>query len=305
MSRFDVPGIRGWLALRVTAMLVGGLLAGGAAAADCKLPDWDGTLPVAAPVLEPGTEWMYSAGADYPSTTMHLDKVSGGQALFQINGDMVRAETSATYSDVNANRKGVKRNLRFPLKAGDSWEDEFTEPGELEGRYEHYRYRYKEKATNTVLGVEEITVAAGTFRTLHVERMAYWVKDRPVALDGQKREAKEPGRAPQTGGYTITQLWYSPALGRAVLKASLRIGDGYYAASGQDLLKNANTSVVELVGFHNQSVTCDAAAPLIARQPEDYVPLGYDISFNNTWEWALRMREHVPMRSQPAAKKPR
>jgi hypothetical protein len=303
MNKFDVPGIRARLALRLLATLVAGMLAGSALAAGCEVPEWDGKLPVAAPVLEPGTEWIFSAGTDYPSTTMHLEKVSGGQALFQINGDMVREEMLATYSDVNANRKGVKRILRFPLKAGDSWQDEFTEPGELEGRNEHYRYRYKEKATNTVLGVEEVTVAAGTFRALHVERIAHWVKDRPVALDGQKREAKEPGRAPLTDGYTITQLWYSPVLGRGVLKASLRIGDEHYTAFGQDLLKNANTSVVELVGFRNRSVSCDAAAPLIARQPEDYVLLGYDITPNDTWEWALRMRPHVPMDSQPAAKK--
>lgn len=302
MIKLDVPEIvTRRVAQPLVTGLLGALLAGNAEAAVCGGADWDGKLPVPAPVLEPGMEWTYSAGKDGTPSTMRLEKVEGAHAIYLINGAMPYSENWTTYTDENTNRDGEKLTLHFPLKPGDSWTDKFSEPGEMKGTNEHYRYDYEESATSTVAGIEEITVAAGRFRTLRVDRVAHWVKDRPVALDGQKRDELKPGQAPQADGYRLTQLWYAPALGRAVLKATLRVGDAFYAVRAQGLLETANTAVVELTRYHREGVTCGGTEPLLARQPDQYVPLGYDLVFNSTWEWALRMREHIPMRSEPPA----
>lgn len=285
-------------------MAVAGVMLAGSAMAACAVQDWDGKSPVPAPTLQPGTEWTYSSGRNTPPVEMKLEALRGGVADYRINGSIPYTEKLATYTPPSQTRVGEKQLLRFPLQVGDKWTDTFTEMGEIRLRKEHYRYRYQETATSKVAGVEEITVAAGTFRTLRVDRLARWVKDQPEALDQVKRQPLEPGLAPKAEGYTLTQMWYAPALGRAILKTTEQVGGGHKVYAAEGLLDNPQNGVVELTAYHAGDTVCAGSEPVLAREATQHLPLGYEVVPLNTWEWELRMVPHIPMRIAPPPAKP-
>jgi len=295
--------LTGTMALHGLAGLTGLMLAGSAVAA-CAVQDWDGKGPVPAPTLQPGTTWTYSSGRDTSPVVMKFEALRGSEADYRINGNIPYTEALATYTPPSQTRVGEKQLLRFPLQVGDKWTDTFTETGEVRLRKEHYRYRYQETATSKVAGVEEITVAAGTFRTLRVDRLARWVKDRPEALDQVKRQPLESGLAPKAEGYTLTQMWYAPALGRAILKTTELVGGGHKVYAAEGLLDNPLNGVVELTAYQAGDTVCAGSEPVLARRKTPSLPLGFIVVPLDTWEWELDMYPHIPMRIDPPPAKP-
>jgi len=146
--------------------------------------------------------------------------------------------------------------------------------------------------------IERITVAAGTFQAIRIDRVGFWTKSNPRAAADDRDPRDAAGGKTEVSGVNLTQLWYVPSLGRAVLKASVREGDPFYRQAAEDLLRKGNTAIVELTGYESGQSRCAGQSALQARQPEQYVPLGYPAVANDTWQWAFQMREHHPRRSR-------
>jgi hypothetical protein len=269
----------------------------GAADAACPAQALSRSQPIEAPKLVPGTRWSYAVGKEFPNSTLQLLRADAHRAEYEVNGKLPLVENPDTYSDVNPLRQGTKVLIRFPLQLGDTWTDEFSEEGEYTNRYEHYYYDYQESSRSKAAAIERITVAAGTFQAIRIDRVAYWAKTRPRAAEGDDASREPAPDNLKVTGATLTQLWYVPSLGRAVLKASLRVGDAFYAQAAEDLLRNAKSSVVELAGYDSGDSHCANKPVLLAGQPEQYLPLGYAVVANDTWEWAFKMREHHPRRT--------
>jgi hypothetical protein len=263
----------------------------------CTLPGWNKNKPVKAPSLKPGAQWIYTIGKDYPLTSLQFSAQQKNENLYEINGEAPWREIANTYTEANSGRSGEKITIRFPIKVGDTWEDKFSEPGSFADEYEEYRYDYTEQSQNRVAAVETIEIAAGQFKTLRIDRIAYWVKSNPQSIRASTpRTQTAPSAAEvRVEGITLTQLWYAPDLGRAVLKAQLRVGDALYAGNKDNLLKYANSEITELREYRQGSVVCAGKPELKAHWPESYFPIGYDLSSSNDWEYAFKMRPHRPL----------
>ncbi len=284
--------------LRSIAFLLSTAFLGGTAGASCPSQNWDSAQPIVAQQLQPETRWSYTAGEDLPISTLRLLRADMNEAEYDINGETKFLEQVSTYSEINPLRKGEKIIVRFPLKLGDDWTDEFSEEGEYRNSYEHYYYDYHESSSNSAAAIENITVAAGTFKAMRIDRIAYWTKSNPRAAEGGKVSRQSSQDEVKVSGVTLTQIWYVPSIGRAVLKAQLRLGHPLYARSPMDLLQYANSAIVELTEFEQGPNRCANKKILQARQPEMYAPIGYAVVYNDTWEWALQMREHYPRRQR-------
>lgn len=258
----------------------------------CGQWNWNDRRPADAPTLPVRPTWRYVADKIRPPTVLTLIDVEDGVNRYTIAPDGTHKEYASTYSELVPSRTGTKVLLSFPLRVGSSWTDEFKEVGEYQSTYEHYVYEYEEHSTSTVLGLETIDVAAGRFRTFHIQRIAHWAKTAPRDLG-----SKYGGREWETDnksvtGVTITHLWYAPAVGRGVLKATMRVGDDSYIPDAASFLNYANASIIELQSYSDDRGSCQGKAILRARQPDMYFPPGYAVAPNTSWEWALQMREH-------------
>lgn len=247
--------------------------------------------------MPPGTSWVYVAGDGIPPNKLTLTQATAkGKNIYAMGNGREHIEVAATYAESSSARKGKMTLIRFPVKVGDTWKDEFEEEGEFRSPYEHHRYTYKETAHSHVTGIETIDVAAGRFRALHIVRESGWVKSNPKMVPPSTMEREGDARRTRVTGWTITHLWYAPTVGRVVMKASMRVGDPYYLRDKESILDWANTAVVELQSFEGAGKRCTDKPILHARQPEMYVPIGYPLVANNSWQWALQMREHRPRR---------
>ncbi|MBT0964192.1 hypothetical protein [Denitromonas iodatirespirans] len=278
------------------SVLLFGLLPALSANAACQLPDWPSDKAVQAPAPAPGTRWVYAGGQEFPPTQLRLVGIDDGVSAYHVNDTLELRETQATYTEVNPSRRGEQVWLRFPLALNDSWQDDFREEGEYQSPYEHYFYDYHESATSHVAAVEEITVAAGTFKALRIDRVARWTKENPRAADEARAGRVFTATAPVVSGVTLTQLWYVPPIGRVALKAQMRVGDGYYARLSSGLLDRRNAAIIELRAFERNEIHCEDVPVRLARQPEMYMPQGFPAQQNDSWEWAFQMRNHHPRR---------
>ncbi|WP_290903076.1 hypothetical protein [Aquabacterium sp.] len=227
---------------------------------------------------------------------MTLVRTTKGEHTYALSNGQEHVEFASTYTERVPTRKGSMRLIRFPLKVGDKWEDEFQEEGEFQSPHEHFRYIYKEKAQSKALGIETIDVAAGRFRALHIVRESGWVKLDPHDVSNIGMTHGGDAQPVRVNGWTITHLWYAPTIGRAVMKASVRLGDPFYIPHDESILNLANTAVVELQAFEGQGRHCADQALLRSRQPEMYLPIGYPAAASDTWQWSLQLREHRPRR---------
>lgn len=267
------------------------------AEAACNVPDWNPVEPVQAPTQAPGTRWVFTGGADFPPTQLRLIDTKEGVTINKVNDVVELREKNSTYTEVNPSRDGEQVWIHFPVAIGDRWQDDFREVGEYHSQYEHYFYDYHETSSSQVVGVEEITVAAGTFKALRIDRIAYWTKDHPQTAEDSRFSRTSSAERPAVSGVTLTQLWYVPPVGRVVLKAQMRIGDGYYANLVSELLEHRNAAVIELRQYEQGPIHCDDVPVRLAVQPEMYMPLGFPAQQNDSWEWAFQMRNHYPRRS--------
>lgn len=265
----------------------------------CHATAWSERAPVQPPALPAGAVWTYIAGEDIPPNQLKLTRTTNGQNIYVIDNRGEYVEVADTYTEHHPGRKGQMTLIRFPVQVGDTWEDEFEEEGEFRSQHEHYLYDYKEKARSRVLGIETIDVAAGRFRALHIVREASWVKSNPREASPGAIEREGNAKETEVPGWTITHLWYAPTIGRAVMKASMRIGDPLYIPADNDsILTRARAAIVELQSYEGANRRCANKPLLQAKQPETFIPIGYPLVFNNTWQWSLQAREHRPRRAE-------
>lgn len=264
----------------------------------CQVAAWDEKAPVSAPKLQVGSVWTYVPGKGLPVTEMTLSATSDDGNVYALPGGVNHMESASTYAERVPGRAGNKVLIRFPLKVGATWEDSFKEEGEFRSAYEHYRYDYEEHASSRAMGLETVDVAAGRFRVIHIARTASWTKSKPRMVSTTTTPREGDAATLSVSGLTITHIWYAPTVGRAVLKASIRVGHAAYMPDEASLLNYANASVVELQSYVGQGKQCRDKPALLSGQPDMYVPIGYPLTANNTWQWALQMREHRPRRAE-------
>jgi hypothetical protein len=111
-------------------------------------------------------------------------RLSTGENKFDIAGqEFLRGVTS-----------GKPERTRFPLSVGSEWKYLY----EVKSDFGPVRY----EMTARVVGWEEITVPAGTYRALRIEHRGTWSRERDFAREGGGGAIS----APQENTY-----WYAPA----------------------------------------------------------------------------------------------
>ena len=266
------------------------------AACPSNLPLSPNTL-VPAPQLIPETQWRYQSSPEFPQTVLTFKQTDGDLNHYAVGDAGPLTESASHYTATVPSRKGLKQLIRFPFRLNDRWNDDFTEVGEYRREHEHYVYQYHEMAYSKVAAIESVTVAAGTFMAYRIDRTAYWEKTQPRALEDDQQGRPLAEASFKVDGTTLSQIWYVPALGRAVLRAQLRLGDSYYASSKDRLLDWGNTLVIELVEWTQGNHHCARQPHVKGRYPEQYLPIGYAVAALDSWEWPLQMRDHTPQTS--------
>ena len=89
---------------------------------------------------------------------------------------------------------GKPEPAKFPLAVGNEWTHEYA----VKGSYGVARYEFKAR----VVGWEEVTVPAGTFRALRIEHKGTWSRDTDFSREGINRTLTAP---------VEMTLWYAPA----------------------------------------------------------------------------------------------
>jgi hypothetical protein len=245
------------------------------------------------PKLEIGSQWTYIVGNPEDGVTLHLRDQVDGLNIYRFDSGEPHQEIAETITDVVPSRKGSKTVIKFPLSLGQTWEDEFTETGELRSEYESYTYDYHEKSVSKVAAIEEVEVSAGTFTTFRIDRVAHWSKSNPVMGPDSEIERDRETDTASLSGVTLTQIWYAPVVGRGVLKAWMVAGHESYLSDLEKLLEYGNASVVELQRFENSEIHCSGENQIKSRYAQSPIPTGFKVRRNNTWEWAFQMRPHI------------
>jgi hypothetical protein len=175
---------------------------------------------VQVPVLLPGDAWVIAGsekvervhGQREWKVRREIVKVEQGVAKFQFE-DLPPLKRRSGESDLDVaaqvllNRvvSGKCENTRFPLTVGKDWayECEFTSsptPTRI-------------KMSAKVIGWEEVTVPAGTYRALRIEHGGRWSRQLDFPSEGRSGEIQ--------GGYEMT-VWYSPAAKSIVKRETIR-----------------------------------------------------------------------------------
>lgn len=246
---------------------------------------------------KPGAKWIYSNGTDITTEIELTSGSSSGVVTYSYpKFNNTFQEDIATYSDINPLRKGKKILIRFPLKDGDKWEDSFSEKGKIQlVENTAATYDYEEQSKSYVVGIELIKTAAGTFKTFHILRFAQWKKTNPVAIEQSNSIRTEGGIV---AGYTRTDIWFAPAIGRAILKAQRTAGSERYLET-DDVLKMADAQIIELIAYSDEKHSCKTnSKPSLAR-PGDVLQATWPMRRNDTWEFYMQNRPHNPLTQDP------
>jgi hypothetical protein len=113
---------------------------------------------------------------------------------------------------------------KFPLEVGKTWEHDITEPNPTPA-IALLRHTWH----HTVIGWEDVTVPAGTFKALKIESEGNWYREsNPVAAASRGAIVNVPNATtatvttqqaytpPPTGGRVYQVLWYVPEIKRHV-----------------------------------------------------------------------------------------
>jgi hypothetical protein len=148
---------------------------------------------------------------------------------------------------VDGQQKTTARPLSFPLKVGDSWTSDWTDPRQM-GVQTSARFRN----TYKVIGWDDVTVPGGTFHALKIEVQG--VGDFQVVVPAVAQSTATAGAGAgtatshvQAGGKgvvhitTFSDIWYAPEV-----KHSVKIVDEQYDVSNVMIKRDTE----ELVSFN-------------------------------------------------------
>jgi hypothetical protein len=149
-----------------------------------------------APAFMAGEAWTFqykndlepSKNSTYTQTVSRVEDgraiVNGGATILDANSNIVKLG-AASYEPSDG-------KLRFPLRVGDSWSSSYA--------YRSGSWKAVGERHTTVVGVERITTAAGSFDAFRVEQVVSWSATDIRQRDGRTRETD----------------WYAPAVGRII-----------------------------------------------------------------------------------------
>ncbi len=200
-----------------------------------------------APKVAPGDTWTYrntiEKGNSWQQVRDELTVVRASADSIEISNKvadstmppsevLVGADWSRSRS-VNGRQTVVNQPLSFPLSIGKNWTTDYSEnnPNRLHSN-EHFRTPYK------VIGWEDVTVPAGTFRALKIEAEGEWsavIAPAVSAVSGSRVDAQGSTVVMQTGralpkaasGRTYKAFWYVPTVKRWVKSI-----EEYYGSNG-------------------------------------------------------------------------
>ena len=179
------------------------------------------TTPIPRPERKVGDTWTYARTDKYTNhiigTFVHtVQKIDGGEITMEVRsadgggGPWLWVFTS----EGNLRKRGTATfdpgipGLAFPLELGKTWEGSFTSPSLNDtGPVDNH-------LKGKVVGVESITVPAGTFDTVKIYLETRWLY----------KGAWRGGRS--TGVFTQT-IWYAPKAKRFVRMEEERHRDGH------------------------------------------------------------------------------
>ena len=221
---------------RVFAALVGMLLVSPAFAQDADRP-----------MVGPQDNWVYrhtlENKAGWHQTRTEMTVVRAGSSGILIASKDVGAPSAPTemlvgtdwsrLRNVNGKEVVVARPFSFPLAMGKSWDVDYTE---LNPNRQHSSERFASKYL--VVGFEDVTVPAGTFRAIKIEADGHWTAEiAPAAsavsatrLDQQGATAvvqTTKTSAQSATGRIYKAYWYVPEVKRYV-----KAVEEYFAANG-------------------------------------------------------------------------
>ncbi len=189
---------------------------------------------VPAPTFEPGDSWTYEIVKNVRGT---LRTGHETMTLTRVDDHLLSIETRPAGSDapgremlanpdwsrtrsVDGKLTTVNRPLLFPLGPGKSWSIDFTENTPADRRHSRERI----EMTYRVAGWEEVTVPAGTFRTLRIEGEGKWTVELPPNTLTQAGRGADGSRVVTMtrqgnrlfSGRQLFTYWYVPEVHRWV-----------------------------------------------------------------------------------------
>ncbi|MGS0897071.1 hypothetical protein ACVBGC_31730 [Burkholderia stagnalis] len=174
------------------------------------------------PTPRAGTQWIYEnevVGSDAPA------RPASRLTVLSTNGTIAHCEAGpldtgqtqtldfdyARYASTAAPAGLVM--LKFPLKPGDHWQDKYRYTRPIPGHPEA-RTTIDALAETSVGQWETLTVPAGTYRVLRVER-------------NESESITGPGMG-HLGRFSTSVSWYAPDVGRVVQMNTYTAGDPMY-----------------------------------------------------------------------------
>ena len=147
--------------------------------------------------------------------------------------DVIAGADWSRVRNVNGKETVVNQPLAFPLVAGKTWTIEYRE--EHPNKAHHFE---EWKSTYTVVGIEKVTVPAGTFDAIKVEAEGHWraeMEPSSTVIQGAQTSANATSMqtearkvtAEPIEGRTYKALWYVPEQRRWVKSV-----EEYYSGNG-------------------------------------------------------------------------
>ncbi|WP_325079713.1 toxin-antitoxin system YwqK family antitoxin [Klebsiella aerogenes] len=260
--------------------------------------DKDGMLQIHFPfdysvrkLPEIDTIWEYTFNGK-TSNRLKLTAVKNDIATYQFDNTIMK-ESIRDYAFFKADNNTPSRGiLSFPLTPGKSWRENITSTVKSPlGKNGQWQYTYTAETYSVVAGVAKITVAAGTFDTLVIEKTSHWTKSKPKWITQSSSKMRCATSDCEVSGATKEIFWYAPAAARVILKSAQTGGKANYLLGNSDYLLTSGqkTLMTELIGFGKLSE--HSASPENAIYAHSLPPyalsLGFPLLPNDSWEYMM------------------
>lgn len=238
-----------------------------------------------------GTVWEYTLNGK-TSNLLQLTAVKNGIATYRFDNTVMK-ESIGDYTFFKAdNTPPSRRILSFPLTPGKSWRENMTRVVKSPlGKNGQWQYTYTAETYSLVAGVAKITVAAGTFDTLVIEKTSHWTKSNPKWITQSSSKMRCATSDCEVSGATKEIFWYAPTAGRVILKSAQTGSKASYLLGDSDYLLTSGIKTVmsELIGFGKSSGNSTPPEKAIYAHPlPPYaLSLGFPLLPNDSWEYMM------------------